>query len=60
MPTGANAEERVPPGAVLPDGRLLLFTPSRGCDCEDCRDAFRALDRGTLTLPEEVAGPWAA
>lgn len=55
-----RAAVEIPAGVELPDGRVLTFRPSRACDCADCAAAFRALERGTLTLPEEVECLWVA
>ena len=60
-PNGAKrmTDDAIPAGAVLPDGRLLTFSPSRACGCADCVAAFRALERDELRLPEG-GFPWAA
>ncbi len=52
--------EQLPPGLLLPNGKVLVFAPHRECPCADCNDAFEALKAGTLreaTL-EEWDGSW--
>lgn len=52
--------DRVPAGAVLPDGRVLTFPAHRDCPCADCVAAFEALEAGDLGLPSNDEGglPW--